>query len=192
MSRQLEVLHQLIRKLEILEFGNFALAAGRQTDYYFDGRRLSLNPEGSQLLGAALLPSLRAAGAEAIGGPATGTLTLVTALTLASLQEPGPPLPGFYTRQQPKGYGGNRLLEGCPLHGQPVAIVDDVCSTGDSLFQTIDAAQAAGCPIVKVLTIVDRREGGGDRLRRSGCNYETLFILTHNGEIRPADNQKQL
>lgn len=188
MSRQLEDLHQLIRKLEILEFGSFTLATGRQTAWYFDGRRLSLNPEGIQLLGAALLPPIRAARAEAIGGPATGALPLVTALALASLQDAGPPLPGFYTRQQPKGYGGNRLMEGCPLYGQPVAIVDDVCSTGDSLFQTIDAAQAAGCPIVKVMTIVDRREGGGDRLRRAGYDYETLFVLTNKGEIRPGSS----
>lgn len=69
MSRQLEVLHQLIRKLEILEFGSFTLASGRQTAWYFDGRRLSLHPDGIQLLAAALLPPIRAAGPKPSAAP---------------------------------------------------------------------------------------------------------------------------
>ena len=155
MDNTLAELFRLILHLSILKHGSFTLAGGQPTSYYFDGRRLSLHPEGAQLLGQVMLPLIRAAGSRAVGGPATGALPIIAALTMSSLQDDGPPLPGFYTRKEDKGYGTGQVIEGCWSAGQPVALVDDVCSTGDSLFQAIAIAEAAGCPIVKVLTILD-------------------------------------
>lgn len=117
---------RLILHLSILKQGSFTLAGGQPTSCYFDGRRLSLHPEGAQLLGQVMLPLIRVAGARAGGGSATGALPSVAALTLASTQDSGPPLTGFYTRKEAKGYGSGQVIEVCWTAGQPVALVDDV------------------------------------------------------------------
>jgi orotate phosphoribosyltransferase len=64
-----------------------------------------------------------------------------------------------------------------------VAVVDDTCTTGGSLFQAIEAAEAAGCSVVKVLAILDRREGGGDKLRDLGYDFASLLVANDRGEI---------
>lgn len=184
---ELQDLLALIHHLGVLQQGSYTLAGGQQTSWYFDGRRLALSPEGFARSGHALLPLLRAVDAQAVGGPATGALPLVAALISASIGEKDPPLAGFYVRAEAKAYGTGKSIEGVQLQGQSVAIVDDVCSTGESLFQSIQAAEDAGCPVVAVLTLVDRQEGGRERLQQAGYNYRSLFLLNpETGEIRIA------
>ena len=186
-DQELQELLALIKTMEVLQQGNYALAGGKRTSWYFDGRRLALDPRGFARCGHALLPLIRAVGAEAVGGPATGALPLIAAVISASIGEKEPPLAGFYTRAAAKEYGTSQSIEGTPLNGQSAAIVDEVCSTGNSLFQAIHAAEDAGCPVAAVLTLVDRQEGGRERLQQAGYNYRSLFLLDPElGEIRIA------
>ena len=52
-----------------LAFGEFKLSAGGTSSYYFDGRILSLDPEGGYAVAKALLPIIKESGAQAIAGP---------------------------------------------------------------------------------------------------------------------------
>ena len=67
-----------------------------------------------------------------------------------------------------------------------VAIIDDTCTTGGSLFQAIEAAEEAGCTVVKVVAILDRREGGGDELRKRGYDFVALMEANSEGKIEVA------
>ena len=67
-----------------------------------------------------------------------------------------------------------------------VLVVDDVCTTGMSLFQAIDAAEARGCSVVKVLALLDRREGGSDELRRRGYDFQALLEADEAGNVSPS------
>ena len=117
-----------------IRYGDFTLSSGRKSSYYFDGRLLSLDPEGAYLLGHALLPLLTDAGVEAVGGPTLGADPIVTAVATASWQQ-GTPMPAFIVRKEAKGYGMGQMIEGpLPPAGASVAIVDDACTTGGSLF----------------------------------------------------------
>ena len=167
-----------------LRYGDFTLTSGRKSGYYFDGRLLSLEPEGAYLIGQALLPLLRAAGAAAVGGPTLGADPIVAALALTSYQDAGPALPAFIVRKETKAHGTGQAIEGPLPAGQPVAIVDDTCTTGGSLFQSIAAAEAAGCPVVKVLAILDRQEGGSAELRRHGYDFTALLTADEQGAVR--------
>jgi orotate phosphoribosyltransferase len=64
-----------------------------------------------------------------------------------------------------------------------VAIVDDVCTTGGSLFQAIEAAEAASCTVVKVVAVLDRREGGSEELCRRGYDFVALMEANSEGSI---------
>ena len=169
-----------------IRYGDFTLSSGRKSAYYFDGRLLSLDPEGAYLLGHALLPLLTDAGVSAVGGPTLGADPIVTAVATASWQQ-GNPMPAFIVRKESKSHGTAQLIEGpLPPAGASVAIVDDTCTTGGSLFHAIEAAEAAGCAVGLVLAALDRNEGGSDTIRQRGYRFASLLTAGEDGRIRPS------
>ena len=186
MSDLAQRLLQLALEKGALRYGDFTLTSGRKSGYYFDGRLLSLEPEGAYLIGQALLPLLRDAGAAAIGGPTLGADPIVTAVALTSRWDGDDDIPAFIVRKEAKAHGAGQAIEGPLPAGGPVAIVDDTCTTGGSLFHAIAAAEAAGCRVVKTLAILDRREGGSAELRRRGYDFTALLTANEQGEITVA------
>jgi nicotinate (nicotinamide) nucleotide adenylyltransferase len=168
-----------------IKYGEFTLTSGKRSGYYFDGRLLSLDPEGAYLIGQAILPILQDAGAEAVGGTTLGADPIVTAVAVAS-HETGPAVPAFIVRKESKEHGTRQNIEGPLVAGARVAIVDDVCTTGGSLFHAIAAAEEAGCTVVKVLAVLDRREGGSEEMRRRGYDFVSLLQATADGTIEAA------
>lgn len=167
-----------------LTFGEFTLSSGQKSSYYFDGRLLSLDPEGLHEIAEALLPIVRDAGALAIGGPTLGADPIVGGVVLLSHQR-GQGITGFLVRSQAKQHGTGRQIEGPLKKGTPVAVVDDTVSTGGNLLKAIEAAEAHGCKVVKVLAILDRHQGGSAELRRRGYDFEALLEATPDGRIKP-------
>ena len=168
-----------------IKYGDFTLTSGKKSGYYFDGRLLSLDPEGAYLIGQAILPIIQDAGAEAVGGTTLGADPIVTAVAVAS-HGTGPAVPAFIVRKESKEHGTRQNIEGPLVAGARVAIVDDVCTTGGSLFHAIAAAEEAGCAVVKVLAVLDRREGGSDEMRRRGYDFVSLLQATADGIIEAA------
>ena len=168
-----------------LAYGTFTLSSGQRSSYYFDGRRLTLDPEGAYLVGRAILDALREDDLQAIGGPTLGADPIVTSVALISHLD-GKSMPAFIVRKEVKGHGKRQAIEGPLSEGSRVAIVDDVCTTGDSLFWAIAAAEAADCTVVKVLAILDRCQGGSKELIRRGYQFVSLLEATPEGKITVA------
>ena len=165
-----------------LKYGDFTLTSGKKSSYYFDGRILSLDPEGAYLIANAVMPMLVEAGVDALGGPTLGADPIVAAVALSShLQEK--PIPAFIVRKEAKSHGTANVVEGNLERGSKVAIIDDTCTTGGSLFHAIEAAEASGCEVVKVLAILDRGEGGSDELKRRGYDFSALMSANPDGRI---------
>lgn len=179
-----ERLLELALERGAIRYGDFTLSSGRKSSYYFDGRLLSLDPEGAHLIGNALLPLLADAGVAAVGGPTLGADPIVAAAAMASWQQ-GTPLPAFIVRKEAKGHGMAQLIEGpLPAAGASVAIVDDTCTTGGSLFHAIAAAEDAGCTVGLALAVLDRNEGGSDAIRQRGYRFAALLTAGEDGRIR--------
>ena len=180
-----EILAQA-EELGALLFGEFVLASGQTSSYYFDGRLRTLSPKGANLAAQALLPAVREAGAQAVGGPAVGAVPLVAAIATLSGQDGGDPVPGFFVRKEAKDHGAGKSIEGPLPPGAPVAVVDDVCSTAGSLYMAIEAAEAAGHEVVLAACILDRAQGGADRLRADGYRFHAVLAADAQGRVRPA------
>ncbi|MDP2950738.1 MAG: orotate phosphoribosyltransferase, partial [Chloroflexota bacterium] len=176
---------ELAVQVGAIKYGDFTLSSGQKSSYYFDGRLLSLYPAGAYLIGRLLLPIVRKAGAQAIGGPTLGADPIVAAVALTSHLQ-NTPVPAFIVRKEAKGHGTGQLIEGPLAKGTPVAIVDDVCTTGGSLFHAIAAAEAHGCTVAQVIAILDRRQGGGDELRKRGYRFTAVLEATPEGRVRVA------
>lgn len=170
-----------------LMFGEFRLTAGGTSSYYFDGRILTLDPEGAHAVAEALLPLAHEVGAVAIAGPTLGADPIVSAVCVVSHLE-GRPLPGLIVRKETKEYGGKRAIEG-PIGdlapGALIAVADDTCTTGSNLFHAIDAVEDAGYTVAVVLSILDRNEGGSAELKRRGYHFRALLSADENGRIIP-------
>ncbi|MBA7619293.1 Orotate phosphoribosyltransferase [subsurface metagenome] len=158
--------------------GEFTLTSGKKSNYYIDGKKITLSPEGAYLVGKAIFDELIKTGVDAIGGVATGAYPIVTAVALVSHLE-GKPIPAFIVREVTKEHGTMRKIEGHLKQGSRVAIVDDVLTTGGSVSRAIEAVEAAKCKVVKVIVLVDRHEGGSDRLKKEGYDFTALLSVVH-------------
>jgi len=142
--------------------GQFTLSSGASSDYYIDCRVTTLDANGALLTGQAVLEEIARRGwkADAIGGMTMGADPIVVATSVVSAQQ-GKPLHGFLVRKAEKTHGTGQRIEGFRAKPARAVIVDDVCTTGASTIQAIEAAREYGFEIVGVLCLVERQEAGG-------------------------------
>ena len=181
-----EIAHKILElseRLGALKYGEFTLSSGAKSNYYFDGRLISLHPEGAYWLGKVFLEELKGHDIVAVGGPSMAAIPIVTAVALTSQVE-GTPVQAFFVRTEAKAHGTGQQVEGGLEPDSRVMILDDTCTSGGSLFTAIDAAEAAGCKIVKVMVVLDRQQGGGDELRRRGYEFSSLLEPSPDGTVR--------
>jgi orotate phosphoribosyltransferase len=172
-----ETRERLRRKLAAsIRTGKITLSSGKETDFYFDGRLVSLDPEGSVLIAELMLAEVRKAGIEAVGGLTSGADPITSAVGVLAYQS-GVPLRLYYVRKAAKGHGMQRRIEGPELaRGLRAAIVDDVITTGGSLLEARDALrEEAGVDVRHAFVVIDREEGGRERLAEEGIALTALF-----------------
>src|ERR1700747_369024 len=151
---------ELLRMLASKSFklGEFKLSAGGTSDYYVDCRTTTLSARGAQLTGQVFLGEIHAQGwsPKAIGGLTMGADPIVVAVSVVSGD-----IQGFLVRKGEKQHGTGQRIEGFREKGARVVIVDDVCTTGASTVQAIEAAREFGFKIVGVMCLVERQEAKG-------------------------------
>ncbi len=140
------------------QLGEFKLSSGGTSDYYIDCRTTTLDAKGSRLTGEVFLEEIRNRGwkAQAIGGLTMGADPIVVAVSVVSGE-----LNGFLVRKAEKQHGTGQRIEGFRQKGARVVIVDDVCTTGASTIQAIEAAREFGFEVVGVMCLVEREEAKG-------------------------------
>lgn len=154
------------------------LASGKKSDFYIDCRQTTLHPEGAYLVGKILYEMIKDSGfkIEAVGGPTMGADPIATAVSVVSQLE-GNPLPAFIVRKEPKKHGLGQWIEGKKnlAKGAKVAIVEDVVTTGGSSVQAVKRAEEEGLKVVAVFAVVDREEGGAEKIREAGYEFKAIF-----------------
>jgi orotate phosphoribosyltransferase len=180
------------------KLGQFKLSSGGTSDYYIDCRTTTLHAEGGRLTGHSVLELLEEnhIDAQAVGGLTMGADPIVSNVATASawraLDHPGAPLlHGFLVRKAEKAHGTGRRIEGFWREGARVVIVDDVCTTGASTINAIEAAREAGMIIAAVVCIVEREEANGRtavEAAAAGAPFLSLFTAV---QVR-AEHVRQL
>jgi orotate phosphoribosyltransferase len=138
--------------------GEFKLSSGGTSDYYIDCRTTTLDAKGSKLTGEVFTEEIRRQGwkPRAIGGLTMGADPIVVAVSVVSGD-----LDGFLVRKAEKQHGTGQRIEGFREKGARVVIVDDVCTTGASTVQAIEAAREFGFEVVGAMCLVEREEAKG-------------------------------
>jgi orotate phosphoribosyltransferase len=151
---------ELLRLLAQKSFrlGDFKLSSGAHSDYYIDCRTTTLDSRGAQLTGRVFWEEIRRRQwkPQAVGGLTLGADPIVVAVAVTSGE-----LNGFLVRKAEKQHGTGQRIEGFREKGARVVIVDDVCTTGGSTVQAIEAARDFGFSVVGVMCLVEREEAKG-------------------------------
>jgi orotate phosphoribosyltransferase len=163
--------------------GQFTLSSGGTSDYYIDCRTTTLHAEGARLTGRVFLDEIHRLNwrPQAVGGLTMGADPIVVVVAMLSAQEAhrrssGPVLAtqqwihGFLVRKAEKAHGTGQRVEGFREKGARVVIVDDVCTTGASTVQAIEAAREFGFEIVGIMCLVEREESNGREAIEQAAN----------------------
>jgi orotate phosphoribosyltransferase len=159
------------------------LASGLKSNFYIDCKQTVLTAEGhflvASLFGRVLAE--RAPQVEAIGGVTMGADPLASAVSTLSYIA-GRPLPAFYVRKEAKGHGTGAWIEGTKSlrPGMPVAILEDVVTTGGSALKAIARVREYGLKVAIILGLVDRGEGGREVLEKEA----PLVSLFHRNDFK--------
>jgi orotate phosphoribosyltransferase len=174
-------LAQLLRE-RALTRESVVLSSGRRSSHYFDARQVLLDPEGADIVGRMAYAALAPSGPEAVGGLTLGADPLVCAVTAAAYAD-GRRWTGFYVRKEAKKHGLQQWIEGPFIEeGTPVAVIDDVLTSGGSLVTAIEKARQAGGEVVAALVVIDREEDGRARAEAE-LHGAPLIALYTGGEL---------
>jgi orotate phosphoribosyltransferase len=170
-------LFELIKKLSF-HTGNFTLASGKHANYYIDCRMTTLSGRGAYLIGQLFYDMIAPLNVDAVGGMVIGADPMVASI-IARSAEVGSPLNGFLVRKEAKGHGTGRQIEGHLEPWMRIVLVEDVVTTGGSLVKAVQAIQKTypNIRIEKILSIVDRNEGGKETFEKLTIPYQSLYSV---------------
>ena len=169
----------LLKRLaqEAYKRGSFTLASGKQSEHYVNCKPVSLSGSGLALLSEAML-SLVEPDATAVAGLTLGADPLVSGVAMAAAMADRA-LDALIVRKQAKGHGTGAWLEGpLPPEGSLVTVLEDVVTTGGSSLKAVGQLRAAGYLVRRVVTIVDREEGGLEAMQAEQLELVSLFRLS--------------
>ena len=156
--------------------GNFTLASGRTSSHYVNCKPVSLSGLGLALLSAQML-ALVEPSAVAVAGLTLGADPLVSGVAQAAALA-GQALDALIVRKEAKGHGTGAWLEGpLPEPGSRITVLEDVVTTGGSSLKAVKQLREAGYVVERVVTIVDRQEGGLAAMQEAGLELRSLFQL---------------
>jgi orotate phosphoribosyltransferase len=174
---------ELLRLLASKSFrrGDFKLSSGASSDYYVDCRTTTLDAQGARLTGLVFLEEIRAQGwkPQAIGGLTMGADPIVTAVSVTSGE-----LDGFLVRKAEKQHGTGHRIEGFREKGARVVVVDDVCTTGASTVQAIEASRDFGFEIIGAMCLVERQESRGRTSVEKAAAPARFVAIFNADEVR--------
>ena len=144
--------------------GDFLLASGRRSTSYFDCKLTTCFAEAMPLIGAAFIDEFARAGTNprCVGGLTSGADPIAQAIAHHSLVQ-GPVRDFFIVRKDRKDHGTRKWIEGCAE--SPIAIIDDVVTSGGSVLKAIERCLEEQLEIAHVAVLVDREEGGMEAIR---------------------------
>ena len=161
----------------------FTLASGRQSNFYFNCKPTTLDPEGMNLIGEVIFDMIKDAPVTAAGGLTLGADPIAGALAVISYQL-GKPVKAFIVRKDAKDHGTKSAIEGNVMAGEKVVIIDDVITTGGSTITAIEHARKAGLIIDRVITLIDREEGGRENILQHVECVQSVFTRTEIMALR--------
>jgi orotate phosphoribosyltransferase len=168
-------LHQIILE-KSLKLGDFILSSGRKSKYLFQLRQTTMLPEGAALLGDVILEYMQRKNIRCVGGLELGAVPLVASISVVSHFRDHP-VQAFFVRKKAKEHGARERIDGQLTDGEEVLLVDDVATSGQSMFGAIEGVHTEypNCIMKRALVVVDRQEGAVEALAKHNIELVSIF-----------------
>ena len=166
----------LLIKNRAIKFGDYILASGKKSPYYIDLRQTISSPITMDWIGNALTRIvINEIGKDKIdkilGVPTAGVpFATVVSQKLA--------VPLIYYRQARKEHGVRKKIEGILDRNDRVLIIDDLITTGESVIESAEVVRDQGGVVNELAVLLDREQGGKERLRSSRIEPHVLFKIS--------------
>jgi orotate phosphoribosyltransferase/uridine monophosphate synthetase len=172
-------LAETLWKLGAIQFGDFSF--GRtvvHSPVYVNLRLLISNPTALWRAAQVILDEIvalqsmrepRVARFELVAGVPFGGLHLATAYSLTAK------VPMIYLHPREDGAGND--IEGLYSPNQTALVVDDLITGGRSILETVLPLEEAGIRVRDAVVLMDRQQGGRERLRQFGINLVSILTL---------------
>jgi|TARA_B110000263_G_scaffold240747_1_gene244264 orotate phosphoribosyltransferase len=159
-------------KNDVIKFGNFTLASGKDSSYYIDLRLVPSFPHQFRRmiknLQNLIIEKIGLDDFDSFASVPTGGLVVTSALAIETIK------PLIYVRNKPKEHGTTKSIEGKISAGMKVVMVDDVMTTGTSVLNGIKQLKEAGLSISDVFVIINRLEGADKAFSDMGVQIHQL------------------
>jgi orotate phosphoribosyltransferase len=157
--------------------GDFTLSSGQKSTYYINGKQVTLHPQGALATGRLLFATIPT-DTDAVAGLTLGADPIVSAVSIVSaLENRG--IPALIVRKEAKGHGTQAYIEGPTLNpGAKVVVLEDVVTTGQSAMKAVDRLRAAGYQVDRVISLVDRQQGGAEFYASQGLAFDAVFTIS--------------
>lgn len=156
----------------------FTLASGMTSHHYFNCKEITLHPERLALLCKYIVevhfPETGIGIPEAVGGLTLGADPISYGISFL-LQSKGRTVFPLIVRKTEKDHGTKKLIEGQFASLKECIVIDDVITTGGSTLQAIRALRSVGLKVERGICIIDREEGGTEKIREEGVEILPLF-----------------
>ena len=167
---------KILNKIGALQFGAFKLTSGKISPYYIDLRIVPSFPDAFQKVCNSYVDFIKdeigVKNFERIAGiPVAG-------IPFASLIAYNLKKPFLYIRKGVRLHGRQRRIEGILAPGDHVLIIDDLITTGLSLRKAAKAITAEGGVVNNAVVLLDREEGGKEKLEKSGIKLHALLNIS--------------
>lgn len=156
--------------------GDFVLSSGQRSTYYINGKQVTLHPQGALAIGRLVL-SMLPEDTQAVAGLTLGADPIVSAVSVVSAYE-NRPIPALIIRKEAKGHGTKAYIEGPDLpEAAKVVVLEDVVTTGQSAMKAVERLRQAGYQVDRVISLVDRQQGGAEFYQSVGLRFEAVFSI---------------
>ncbi|MDY6936707.1 MAG: orotate phosphoribosyltransferase [Cyanobacteriota bacterium] len=169
--------------------GDFVLSSGQRSSYYINGKVVTLHPVGALTIARLILDRLPPE-TQAVAGLTLGADPIVAAVSAISALSDRP-IPALIVRKEAKGHGTMAYIEGPELEtGSQVVVLEDVVTTGASAMKAVERLRAAGYKVDRVISIVDRQQGGAAFYEERQLTFQALLTIQDLQEHLPKMSSK--
>ncbi len=166
------MLSKKLNEIGAIQHGTFTLKSGITSPIYIDLRLLVSHPELLDEIADLLWEKIKNLEFDVICGVPYTALPIATAISIKY------GVPMVMRRKEAKGHGTKRLLEGKFEKGQRCLIIEDLITSGTSIFETVEVLENEGLTVTDAVLVLDRQQGGRENLAAKGITAHSLITLS--------------
>lgn len=155
-----------------VKFGNFTLKSGIQSPIYVDLRLIVSYPKLLKAVATAMWNKVQPCQFDCLCGVPYTALPMATAISLEH------EIPMIMRRKEVKEYGTKRAIEGVIQKGDRCLVIEDLITSGSSIFETIAPLEHEGLQVSDIVVLLDREQGGRQVLHDKGYQLHAVLTIT--------------